>query len=156
MDQQQREFLEDFSEDVHGLYQTITVRGVCVRTHPARFMSDDIAVQQATIKTFCSECPVHWECLKYSLAAREYGIWGGTTEKMREKILKRGRDAARKVLKTDNLTGGWTKVLWSATVAVAHDAAYSSQRRHAKRGRPPEIPDESEANPMSRVKPSAV
>lgn len=38
----------------------------------------------------CSTCPVREECLAYALEARErYGIWGGTTERERRRLLRR-------------------------------------------------------------------
>ena len=39
----------------------------------------------------CAICPVQEDCLDYALEARErFGIWGGTTEKQRRKMLRRG------------------------------------------------------------------
>ncbi len=38
----------------------------------------------------CGVCPVRSDCLEHALEARErFGIWGGTTESERRKILRR-------------------------------------------------------------------
>ncbi len=38
----------------------------------------------------CATCPVVEDCLDYALMARErYGIWGGTTERERRRLLRR-------------------------------------------------------------------
>ena len=38
----------------------------------------------------CQRCPVTEECLAYAIEARErYGIWGGTTERQRRRIMRR-------------------------------------------------------------------
>ncbi|MGI9611159.1 MAG: WhiB family transcriptional regulator [Acidimicrobiia bacterium] len=38
----------------------------------------------------CATCPVEQDCLEYALDARErFGVWGGTTEKQRRKLLRR-------------------------------------------------------------------
>ncbi|HUD81709.1 MAG TPA: WhiB family transcriptional regulator [Patescibacteria group bacterium] len=37
----------------------------------------------------CSGCPVREQCLEYALAANEkYGVWGGTSERERRRILR--------------------------------------------------------------------
>ena len=36
------------------------------------------------VKECCAECPVAAECLTYANENREYGVWGGTTEKQRD------------------------------------------------------------------------
>jgi WhiB family transcriptional regulator, redox-sensing transcriptional regulator len=36
----------------------------------------------------CASCSVRVECLEYAIEAKEvYGIWGGTTEKERQRLL---------------------------------------------------------------------
>lgn len=38
----------------------------------------------------CENCPVRAECLEYALESRQrYGVWGGTTERQRRRILRR-------------------------------------------------------------------
>jgi len=45
-------------------------------------------IQQAL--ALCAVCPVRSECLEHALEARErFGVWGGTTESERRKILRR-------------------------------------------------------------------
>lgn len=38
-------------------------------------------------KKFCGECPVRDECLDWALVHEEEGIWGGLTEKERERLV---------------------------------------------------------------------
>jgi len=46
------------------------------------------ADQSAAIKV-CNECPVQRTCLEYALTTRQdNGVWGGTTERERKRILK--------------------------------------------------------------------
>jgi WhiB family transcriptional regulator, redox-sensing transcriptional regulator len=46
-------------------------------------------------KRICRECPVIAECLSYALEHEEmFGVWGGTGERERRKILRRRRGAA--------------------------------------------------------------
>lgn len=43
----------------------------------------------------CGSCPVRSECLEHALATREtYGVWGGTDENERKRLLRRRRRAA--------------------------------------------------------------
>ena len=54
------------------------------------FPSDGIGVQVAQ-KT-CAECPVKSPCLEYALDNRvDHGVWGGTSERERRRILRRRR-----------------------------------------------------------------
>lgn len=40
--------------------------------------------------TICSSCAVREQCLDYALTVPErYGVWGGTTERERRRILRR-------------------------------------------------------------------
>jgi WhiB family transcriptional regulator, redox-sensing transcriptional regulator len=46
-------------------------------------------------KVVCAECPVRQACLEHALAHREReGIWGGTTERERRRILRQRRKSA--------------------------------------------------------------
>jgi WhiB family redox-sensing transcriptional regulator len=43
----------------------------------------------------CRSCPVQVDCLEHALTAPEKaGIWGGTSEKHRARLLRRRRSAA--------------------------------------------------------------
>ncbi|MEZ5309519.1 MAG: WhiB family transcriptional regulator [Microthrixaceae bacterium] len=45
-----------------------------------------------TAKAVCAVCPVQVDCLEYAIANREHeGIWGGHTEKERQRIIRRRR-----------------------------------------------------------------
>lgn len=46
-------------------------------------------------KQICAECPVAAECLDYALETNQrYGIWGGTSEKDRQKLRRERRKTA--------------------------------------------------------------
>jgi WhiB family transcriptional regulator, redox-sensing transcriptional regulator len=68
--------------------------GNCRDEPPARFFpSDGVGVERA--KRICADCPVRQPCLEYALANRiDHGVWGGTSERERRRILKRRRHAA--------------------------------------------------------------
>lgn len=40
-------------------------------------------------KEICSECSIKFDCLSYALYHEIFGIWGGTTEREREKLRKK-------------------------------------------------------------------
>ncbi len=43
-------------------------------------------------KAVCTECPVRIECLEHAINRREHnGVWGGATEKERQRIIRRRR-----------------------------------------------------------------
>jgi WhiB family redox-sensing transcriptional regulator len=66
-------------------------RGNC-RNHPPSvfFPSDGVGVDQA--RRICQTCPVTAACLEYALTNRiDHGVWGGTSERERRRILKRRR-----------------------------------------------------------------
>ncbi len=66
-------------------------QGNC-RNHPpaAFFPSDGVGVDRA--RRICGTCPVQNVCLEYALANRiDHGVWGGTSERERRRILKRRR-----------------------------------------------------------------
>jgi WhiB family redox-sensing transcriptional regulator len=66
-------------------------QGKCRDMDPAVFFPNDgIGVQIA--QKACSECPVKVPCLEYALANRvDHGVWGGTSERERRRILRRRR-----------------------------------------------------------------
>ena len=46
-------------------------------------------------KAICAVCPVQAGCLEHALSVREReGIWGGTTERARRRILRQRRKTA--------------------------------------------------------------
>lgn len=64
-------------------------------THPPDtfFPSDGVGVEVA--RRICDGCPVQQRCLEYALRNRiDHGVWGGTSERQRRRILKSRRDAA--------------------------------------------------------------
>ena len=65
--------------------------GKCRDMDPAVFFpSDGIGVQVA--QRVCEECPVKTPCLEYALDNRvDHGVWGGTSERERRRILRRRR-----------------------------------------------------------------
>lgn len=49
-----------------------------------------------TAKKICSGCPVQPACLAYALDAKVgHGVWGGTSERERRRILRAHKRAAR-------------------------------------------------------------
>ena len=65
--------------------------GNCRDEPPATFFpSDGVGVELA--KRVCSGCPVSEVCLEYALENRiDHGVWGGTSERQRRRILKARR-----------------------------------------------------------------
>ncbi len=58
------------------------------------FPSDGVGVEVA--KKICGTCPVNEVCLEYALAQRiDHGVWGGTSERQRRRILKSRRELAQ-------------------------------------------------------------
>ena len=56
--------------------------------------TDDDADTEAA-KAVCEVCPVRQACLEHALAQREReGVWGGTTERERRRILRQRRKSA--------------------------------------------------------------
>ena len=59
----------------------------------AFFPSDASGVEAA--RRVCAECSVRSECLEYSLENRlDHGIWGGTSERQRQRLLRARRPVA--------------------------------------------------------------
>ena len=68
--------------------------GSC-RDHPPEvfFPSDGVGVIVA--QRICGGCPVKDTCLAYALENRiDHGVWGGTSERQRRRLLKRRRQAS--------------------------------------------------------------
>jgi WhiB family redox-sensing transcriptional regulator len=70
-------------------------RGNCRDEPPSLFFpSDGTGVDIA--RALCATCPVKEPCLEYALRNRiDHGVWGGTSERERRRILRQRRlDAA--------------------------------------------------------------
>lgn len=69
--------------------------GNCSNHPPAVFFpSDGVGVELA--KKICTTCPVQQPCLEHALANRiDHGVWGGTSERQRRRILKARRALAQ-------------------------------------------------------------
>ena len=65
--------------------------GNCRVEPPATFFpSDGVGVEVA--KRVCEDCPAKSPCLEYALVNRiDHGVWGGTSERQRRRILKQRR-----------------------------------------------------------------
>jgi len=65
--------------------------GNCREQPPATFFPNDgVGVEVA--KRICGTCPVAERCLDYALENRiDHGVWGGTSERQRRRILKARR-----------------------------------------------------------------
>ena len=69
--------------------------GNCRDEPPSMFFpSDGVGVDVA--RQLCATCPVREPCLEYALRNRiDHGVWGGTSERERRRILRQRRlDAA--------------------------------------------------------------
>ncbi|MCL4312775.1 MAG: WhiB family transcriptional regulator [Actinobacteria bacterium] len=66
--------------------------------HPSTFFpSDGVGVEIA--RRICADCPVRSQCLEYALIYRiDHGVWGGTSERERRRILRRRRLAANQAM----------------------------------------------------------
>jgi len=66
-------------------------QGKCKDMDPAFFFpSDGVGVKLA--QAVCAGCPVQEPCLDYALSHRvQEGVWGGTSECQRKRILRRAR-----------------------------------------------------------------
>jgi len=64
-------------------------RGRCQDTDPGLFFPSE-GVGVALAQRVCAECPVVAECLEYALInGIEHGVWGGTSERERNRIRRR-------------------------------------------------------------------
>lgn len=71
--------------------------GNCADRPPSLFFpSDGVGVDVA--RRVCADCPVKSQCLEYALENRiDHGVWGGTSERERRRILKERAKDRRKV-----------------------------------------------------------
>lgn len=65
--------------------------GNCRNYAPSVFFpSDGVGVDRA--RKICKTCSVSEQCIEYALEHRiDHGVWGGTSERERRRILKRRR-----------------------------------------------------------------
>ena len=69
-------------------------RGACHGLDPAIFFPDS-EDSASPAKEICAACPVRVACLEHALASREKdGVWGGTTDKERRRIIRQRRRSA--------------------------------------------------------------
>ena len=84
-------------------------KGNCFERPPSEFFpSDGVGVEKA--RKVCDSCPVQSECLEYALRNRiDHGVWGGTSERQRRRILKARRLGApsHHRLKPHPICVGW-------------------------------------------------
>ena len=70
-------------------------RGACNGLDPAVFFPDS-EENADEAKAICHICPVRLSCLEHALVMRERdGVWGGTTEKERERMRRARRRNAQ-------------------------------------------------------------
>jgi WhiB family redox-sensing transcriptional regulator len=71
--------------------------GNCNDVPPSTFFpSDGVGVDSA--RKICQTCPVKEPCLEYALVNRiDHGVWGGTSERERRRILRQRRSSAARV-----------------------------------------------------------
>lgn len=67
--------------------------GKCREVPPSVFFPNDgVGVDAA--RRICADCPVKGVCLEYALANHiDHGVWGGTSERERRRILRSRRGA---------------------------------------------------------------
>ncbi len=78
----------------NGMESNWMATGNCSDKPPGLFFpSDGVGVEIA--KKICTTCPSKEPCLEYALTNRiDHGVWGGTSERQRRRILKARRAAA--------------------------------------------------------------
>ena len=71
--------------------------GNCRGYHPDFFFPAD-AVGIRAARAVCASCSVSDDCLRYAIVHRvEDGVWGGTSEEVRRRMIRGRRLAARQV-----------------------------------------------------------
>jgi WhiB family transcriptional regulator, redox-sensing transcriptional regulator len=73
-------------------------RGACLSADPELFFplsSEGSSIAQLRkAKSICCRCGVRDECLNFALSTQQFhGVWGGTSEDERRRILSRGAAA---------------------------------------------------------------
>lgn len=65
-------------------YEEWFPEAVC-RIEPAK---TEFIKKSKSVKQYCEECPVKGECLEYAILYSEHGVWGGTTDVERERVIE--------------------------------------------------------------------
>lgn len=73
-------------------------RAACRGLPPKLFYPARGATIGRDAQKICHGCPVREECLDYALQNREFGVWGGLSERRRRAIKKLGVRTARAYL----------------------------------------------------------
>ena len=60
-------------------------RALCAETDPELFNPDRGGSNRDALRV-CNSCDVKQPCLEYALATNQHGIWGGTSEKQRQRL----------------------------------------------------------------------
>lgn len=67
----------------------------CASSDPSLFFAGDEEVVDDAM-AMCAGCPVRRECLEFALEVGEmHGVWGGTTEAQRRRMIRARRREAR-------------------------------------------------------------
>jgi WhiB family redox-sensing transcriptional regulator len=71
-------------------------RALCAEIDPELWFPDKgDSKSSATAKHLCQLCPVKAECLEEALTeGRDFGVWGGTTERERRALRRNMKEAA--------------------------------------------------------------
>lgn len=66
---------------------------LCAQTDPELFFPDKFDNSYAHLaKKICAQCPVQIDCLDWAIRNKEeHGIWGGTTPRERQTLIRIGR-----------------------------------------------------------------
>jgi WhiB family redox-sensing transcriptional regulator len=74
--------------------------GNCAHREPSLFFpSDGVGVEVA--RKVCGDCPVKGQCLEYAIDNRiDHGVWGGTSERERRRIIRSRSELAKQLVST--------------------------------------------------------
>lgn len=64
----------------------------CAETDPELFFPER-GESSFEARNVCADCPLRQPCLEYALAHKEYGVWGGTSERQRQRLRRQRRQA---------------------------------------------------------------
>lgn len=113
--------------DLRVLYQS----GACVNAPLDEFIDEPISGKPAevpgNIASICLGCEVRQQCLDWALDHDEYGIWAGTTRKVREGLARGIRRAKCPACACDLL---WTTP--AMQVCVACGLSWAASKEHSQ------------------------